>query len=182
MSQVFNANQSDPTRTANYPFWSGLVSTRTSPFATFMLYHCMQACNCKLFKKPSKSGCSFDVVIWINRYHVPRSWLQPTDNLLVLFEETGGNPFKISIKTVSIETVCAHVSEDYYPPVQTWSRSNGELITSQKNPVVQLQCEDGYTIASIDFASYGTPQGSCQTYSTGKCHASTSASILSKVS
>ncbi|PWA35777.1 D-galactoside/L-rhamnose binding SUEL lectin domain-containing protein [Artemisia annua] len=114
------------------------------------------------------------------RYHVPRSWLQPTDNLLVLFEETGGNPFKISVKTVSIETVCAHVSEDYYPPVQTWSHSNGELITSQKNPVMQLKCEDGYTIASIDFASYGTPQGSCQTYTTGKCHASTSASILSK--
>ncbi|GJY32787.1 D-galactoside/L-rhamnose binding SUEL lectin domain-containing protein [Tanacetum coccineum] len=114
------------------------------------------------------------------RYHVPRSWLQPTDNLLVLFEETGGNPLKISVKTVSTETVCAYVSEDYYPPVQTWSRSNGELTTSQRNPVMQLQCEDGYNIASIDFASYGTPQGSCLTYSTGKCHAATSSSILSK--
>lgn len=112
---------------------------------------------------------------------MPRSWLKPSDNLLVLFEETGGNPFEISVKTVSVQTVCAHLSEDYYPPVQTWSRINGELSASQVNPVMELQCEEGYIIASIEFASYGTPQGSCQAFSTGNCHASTSSSVLSEV-
>lgn len=26
------------------------------------------------------------------RYHVPRSWLKPSGNLLVVFEESGGDP------------------------------------------------------------------------------------------
>ncbi|KAK9081234.1 hypothetical protein Syun_030597 [Stephania yunnanensis] len=30
-------------------------------------------------------------------YHVPRSWLKSSDNLLVIFEETGGNPLGISV-------------------------------------------------------------------------------------
>lgn len=30
-------------------------------------------------------------------YHVPRSWLRPTGNLLVVFEEIGGNPRGISL-------------------------------------------------------------------------------------
>ncbi|KAI3823094.1 hypothetical protein L1987_04520 [Smallanthus sonchifolius] len=143
---------------------------------------CQETCNYRGSYNSGKcqTNCGKPTQI---RYHVPRSWLQPSDNLLVLFEETGGNPFEISVNTVSVETVCAHVSEDYYPPVKTWSHSsyiNGELFAGQMKPVMELQCEDGYTIASIEFASYGTPQGSCQSFSTGNCHAPTSASILSK--
>ncbi|KAI3706213.1 hypothetical protein L6452_23807 [Arctium lappa] len=126
------------------------------------------------------TNCGKPTQIW---YHVPRSWLQPSDNLLVLFEETGGNPFEISVKTVTVETVCAHMSEDHNPPLQMWSHPNyinRELSASEMKPVMQLQCENGYTFASIEFASYGTPQGSCQTFSKGKCHAPNSASILSK--
>ncbi|XP_024986388.1 beta-galactosidase 9 isoform X1 [Cynara cardunculus var. scolymus] len=126
------------------------------------------------------TNCGKPTQIW---YHVPRSWLQPSDNLLVLFEETGGNPLEISVKTVTVETVCAHMSEYHNPPLQMWSHPNyfnGELSASEMKPVMQLQCEDGYTIASIEFASYGTPQGSCQAFSMGKCHAPNSASILSK--
>ncbi|EPS64494.1 beta-galactosidase, partial [Genlisea aurea] len=32
-------------------------------------------------------------------YHVPRSWIKPTDNLLIVFEELGGDPTKISLAT-----------------------------------------------------------------------------------
>ncbi|XP_052620638.1 beta-galactosidase 9 [Lactuca sativa] len=120
------------------------------------------------------TNCGNPTQIW---YHVPRSWLQPSDNLLVLFEETGGNPFEISVKTVSVKTVCGHMSEDYYPPVDMWAQPN----YSNMKPVVQLQCEDGYKIESIEFASYGTPQGTCQAFSTGNCHATNSSAILSKV-
>ncbi|XP_042495404.1 beta-galactosidase 16-like [Macadamia integrifolia] len=35
-------------------------------------------------------------------YHVPRSFLKPSGNLLVLFEEFGGNPLQITLNTVSI--------------------------------------------------------------------------------
>lgn len=31
------------------------------------------------------------------RYHVPREWLKPSGNLLVVFEEFGGNPGGISL-------------------------------------------------------------------------------------
>ncbi|KAL1543809.1 beta-galactosidase 16-like [Salvia divinorum] len=37
--------------------------------------------------------------IW---YHIPRSFLKPRDNLLVMFEEEGGNPLGISVDTVSV--------------------------------------------------------------------------------
>ncbi|KAJ7966808.1 Beta-galactosidase [Quillaja saponaria] len=46
--------------------------------------------------RPSKCqlGCGQPTQRW---YHVPRSWLKPTKNLLVVLEELGGNPWKISI-------------------------------------------------------------------------------------
>ncbi|KAI3791098.1 hypothetical protein L2E82_04702 [Cichorium intybus] len=120
------------------------------------------------------TNCGKPTQIW---YHVPRSWLKPSDNLLVMFEETGGNPFEISVKTVSVKTVCGQMSEDYYPPLEMWAHPNYNKMT----PVVHLQCEDGYEIGSIEFASYGTPQGSCQGFSIGNCHATNSSDILSNV-
>ncbi|KAH7848772.1 hypothetical protein Vadar_007621 [Vaccinium darrowii] len=41
-------------------------------------------------------GCGEPTQRW---YHVPRSWLQPTQNLLVIFEELGGDVTKISLVT-----------------------------------------------------------------------------------
>lgn len=48
-------------------------------------------------------------------------------------------------------------------------------------PELRLQCEDGHNISSIEFASYGTPQGSCQKFSRGKCHSSNSYALVSEV-
>jgi hypothetical protein len=118
------------------------------------------------------------------RYHVPRSWLKPSSNLLVLFEETGGNPFKISVKTVTAGILCGQVSESHYPPLRKWSTPdyiNGTMSINSVAPEVHLHCEDGHVISSIEFASYGTPRGSCDGFSIGKCHASNSLSIVSEV-
>ncbi|PSS30220.1 Beta-galactosidase [Actinidia chinensis var. chinensis] len=41
-------------------------------------------------------------------YHVPRSFLKPSGNLLVLFEEVGGDPLQISLDTISIRDVHLH--------------------------------------------------------------------------
>ncbi|XP_010049745.2 beta-galactosidase isoform X2 [Eucalyptus grandis] len=41
-----------------------------------------------------RSGCGEASQRW---YHVPRSWLNPTGNLLVIFEELGGNPTQITL-------------------------------------------------------------------------------------
>ncbi|KAL0671069.1 hypothetical protein Bca4012_033773 [Brassica carinata] len=117
------------------------------------------------------------------RYHVPRSWLKPDSNLLVLFEETGGNPFKISVKTVTAGVLCGQVSESHYPPLRKWSTPgfmNGTMAINSVAPEMHLHCEEGHVISSIEFASYGTPRGSCEKFSTGKCHASKSLSVVSE--
>ncbi|XP_010316701.1 beta-galactosidase 6-like isoform X3 [Solanum lycopersicum] len=100
-------------------------------------------------------------------YHVPRSWLKPEKNLLVLHEELGGDPSKISFSTRSGQTICAHVSELDPPPVDTWKTDKDQ--TSQE-PSLQLNCEQGWTITAVNFASFGTPTGDCGAFIEGSCH------------
>ncbi|XP_072999265.1 beta-galactosidase 7-like isoform X1 [Typha latifolia] len=104
-------------------------------------------------------------------YHVPRSFLKPSGNLLVLFEETGGDPLQITVNTISVAHVCGNVHESDTP----------SLISSTAHPSVHLQCRQGKTIAAIEFASYGQPAGDCKNYSTGSCHSVASKSIVEQV-
>ncbi|PKI59471.1 hypothetical protein CRG98_020102 [Punica granatum] len=46
-----------------------------------------------------QSRCGHPTQQW---YHVPRSWLKPTDNLLVVFEEIGGDALRISLMKRSV--------------------------------------------------------------------------------
>ncbi|KAJ9701106.1 hypothetical protein PVL29_006451 [Vitis rotundifolia] len=125
------------------------------------------------------TNCGNPTQIW---YHIPRSWLQASNNLLVLFEETGGNPFEISVKSRSTQTICAEVSESHYPSLQNWSHSDfiDQNSKNKMTPEMHLHCDDGHTISSIEFASYGTPRGSCQMFSQGQCHAPNSLALVSK--
>ncbi|XP_061356322.1 beta-galactosidase 5-like [Gastrolobium bilobum] len=56
-------------------------------------------------------GCGQPTQRW---YHVPRSWLKPTKNLIVVFEELGGNPWKISLlkRTVHTPTASEPISKN----------------------------------------------------------------------
>lgn len=101
------------------------------------------------------------------RYHFPRTWVQDGLNLLVLHEELGGDPSKISVLTRTGQEICGQVSESDLPPVDSW-KLNTESIP--QHPEVRLACEKGWQITSINFASYGTPQGYCGTFSQGSCH------------
>ncbi|KAK3008150.1 hypothetical protein RJ639_015129 [Escallonia herrerae] len=47
-------------------------------------------------------GCGQPTQLW---YHAPRSWLKPTHNLLVVFEEIGGDATRISIVKRSVSRV-----------------------------------------------------------------------------
>ncbi|OAY82569.1 beta-galactosidase-like [Ananas comosus] len=47
-------------------------------------------------EKKCQSNCGDSSQRW---YHIPRSWLNPTGNLLVVFEEWGGDPTGISLAT-----------------------------------------------------------------------------------
>ncbi|KAJ0098094.1 hypothetical protein Patl1_29003 [Pistacia atlantica] len=113
-------------------------------------------------------------------YHVPRSWLKPTQNLLVLFEELGGNPSRISLMKRSVTSVCAEVTE-YHPTIKNWQIESYGKPEVFHSPKAHLRCSPGHTISSIKFASFGTPLGTCGTYQQGACHATTSYDILQKV-
>ncbi|KAK1322784.1 Beta-galactosidase 16 [Acorus calamus] len=104
-------------------------------------------------------------------YHVPRSFLKPSGNLLVLFEEIGGDPLQISFGTPTISRICGSVSDEHLPPI--WSL--GKEGNSQ--PSVNLQCPSRRTISSIEFSSFGTPLGDCARYTTGSCHSVQSRSV-----
>lgn len=115
---------------------------------------------------------------------MPRSWLQASNNLLVIFEETKGNPFEISIKLQFSEIICGQVSESDYAPLDKQSHSNyasGYMSVDDKAPEMNLQCDAEHVITAIEFASYGTPHGSCQKLLKGKCHAPSSVDLVSKV-
>lgn len=114
--------------------------------------------------------CYFDM----SRYHVPRSWFKPSGNTLVILEEKGGNPTKVRFSRRKQTGVCALVGEDYP------SHEIGKARSSAAN--LNLQCPNRTRISSVKFASFGTPRGTCGSYSKGECHDPNSISIVEKVS
>ncbi|KAG2397611.1 Beta-galactosidase 8 [Vigna angularis] len=112
-------------------------------------------------------------------YHVPRSWLQPESNTLVLFEEIGGNPEQITFATKQIASVCSHVSESHPPHVDLWNSDaeSGRTV----GPVLLLECPyPNQMISSIKFASFGTPQGTCGNFKHGNCSSNKALSVVQK--
>lgn len=101
------------------------------------------------------------------RYHVPRSWLKPSGNSLVVFEELGGDPTQISLVKRTVGSVCADIFEDHP--------------TNSKRPKAHLWCPNGRKITRIKFASYGMPQGTCGSFREGSCHAHKSYDALQRV-
>ncbi|XVF15839.1 hypothetical protein REPUB_Repub09cG0190900 [Reevesia pubescens] len=129
------------------------------------------------FRPPKcQLGCGQPTQRW---YHVPRSWLKPTQNLLVLFEELGGDPSRISLVKRSVSSVCAEVSE-YHPNIKNWQIESYGKAQEFHRPKVHLHCSPGQSISFIKFASFGTPLGTCGSYQQGPCHAPASYAILEK--
>ncbi|KAM6542093.1 hypothetical protein CsatB_006540 [Cannabis sativa] len=118
-------------------------------------------------------------------YNVPRSFLKPSKNLLILLEEENGNPLGISIDKVLRARACGLVSESHLPPVRSWVEEkerqgkNGKHRSLKRvSPSIQLRCPRGKNISHILFASYGTPSGNCESYAQGSCHAFNSKTIV----
>lgn len=107
------------------------------------------------------------------RYHVPRSWLTPTGNFLVVFEELGGDPGWVSLVKRKLESVCA----DIYDGQPSLNMQNPNKLQAKAH----LWCPPGQNITAIKFASYGNPEGTCGKYQEGSCHARRSYDALQKV-
>nr|P45582.1 RecName: Full=Beta-galactosidase; Short=Lactase; Flags: Precursor [Asparagus officinalis]CAA54525.1 beta-galactosidase [Asparagus officinalis] len=112
-------------------------------------------------EKKCLSNCGEASQRW---YHVPRSWLIPTGNFLVVLEEWGGDPTGISMVKRSVASVCAEV-EELQPTMDNWRTK------AYGRPKVHLSCDPGQKMSKIKFASFGTPQGTCGSFSEGSCHA-----------
>ncbi|XBI69724.1 hypothetical protein VPH35_064368 [Triticum aestivum] len=124
-----------------------------------------------------QAGCGQPTQRW---YHVPKSWLQPSRNLLVVFEELGGDTSKISLVKRSVSSVCADVSE-FHPSIKNWqTESSGEAKPELHRSKVHLRCAPGQSISAIKFASFGTPSGTCGSFEQGECHSTKSQTVLEK--
>ncbi|KAK8923461.1 Beta-galactosidase 5 [Platanthera zijinensis] len=123
-----------------------------------------------------QTGCGEPTQRW---YHVPRSWLQPSRNLLVVFEELGGDATKISLVKQSVSSVCADVSE-WHPLVKNWHIDSYGKPEEFRRPKVHLHCAPGQSISAIKFASFGTPLGACGSFQQGACHSPNSYATLEK--
>lgn len=114
------------------------------------------------------------------RYHVPRSWLEPTGNLLVVFEELGGDPNGIFLVRRDIDSVCADIYE-WQPNLISYQMQSSGKSTKPIRPKAHLSCGPGQKISSIKFASFGNPVGSCGNFHEGSCHAHKSYNAFEKV-
>ncbi|GMJ07349.1 beta galactosidase 1, beta-galactosidase 1 [Hibiscus trionum] len=109
-------------------------------------------------------------------YHVPRSWLKPSGNFLVVFEEWGGDPNGITLAKRTTTSVCADIYEG-----QPTMKRRGMLISRRTNRLkAHLWCPPGQKILKINFASYGMPKGSCGNFREGSCHAHKSYNAFQK--
>lgn len=122
-----------------------------------------------------QSNCGEPSQRW---YHIPRSWLKPSGNLLVVFEEWGGDPNVISLVRRRTESVCADIYEGQP------SLKNLRMAASGRRDKLQskahLWCPPGQKISDIKFASYGLPQGTCGSFQEGSCHAHKSYDALKR--
>jgi hypothetical protein len=151
---------------------------------THLLYSKVLDCIYFGLRNSTISSNTRSASMW-NRYHIPRERLsEKGDNLLVLFEEMGGDPSSITFATRSQSTVCGHVSESHSTPVSKWIQS---VTKSNKNtqdvplPEVRLECAAGKHISQILFASFGNSTGNCGAFEQGGCHASVSIALTEKV-
>ncbi|KAK1394870.1 Beta-galactosidase [Heracleum sosnowskyi] len=115
-------------------------------------------------------------------YHIPREFLKPKNNLLVVFEEVGGTPENITIMTVNRDTICSVISEVTPPSVKTWERKENELrkvlLVEDMKTGARLTCPDDKVIVDVEFASFGDPIGACGVFSLGTCHSPNSMSVV----
>ncbi|ONK72499.1 uncharacterized protein A4U43_C04F20060 [Asparagus officinalis] len=123
-----------------------------------------------------QSGCGQPTQRW---YHVPRSWLHRTKNLMVIFEELGGDASKIALVKRSVSSVCSHVSE-WHPVIKNWHVDAYDHPEEAHRPKVHLRCPRGQSITAIKFASFGTPSGTCGSFQQGACHSPKSYYTLEK--
>ncbi|XP_056169560.1 beta-galactosidase 11-like [Syzygium oleosum] len=117
-----------------------------------------------------------------SEYHIPRSFIKPTDNLLVVLDEDGGNPGSVEILNVDRDTICSYITEYHPPSVKSWARKNNHFrpVVEDAKPAAHLKCANHKKIVAIEFASFGNPYGICGNFNYGKCTSPISKDVVEK--
>ncbi|CAN6561112.1 unnamed protein product [Malus baccata var. baccata] len=102
--------------------------------------------------------CNYRGAYTDKKYHVPRSFLQADDNVLVLFDEFGGEPNNVNLQTVTIGKVCANAH--------------------QGGGTLELSCQGGKIPSNLRFVSFGDPKGTCGSFSRGICESPLAFSVI----
>lgn len=108
------------------------------------------------------------------RYHIPRSFIKPSENLLVILEEENFTPEKVEILVVNRDTICSFITQYHPPNVKSWERKDKQFraVVDDVKTGAHLRCPINKKMATIEFASFGDPSGVCGNYEHGKCHSS----------
>ncbi|ESW09381.2 hypothetical protein PHAVU_009G119632 [Phaseolus vulgaris] len=115
-----------------------------------------------------------------SEFHIPRAFLNPQDNLLVIFEEEAMNPGQVEVLNVNRDTICSFIAENDPANVNSWvsRRGNFHPIVSNIGPQAALECIPGKKITAIEFASFGNPSGYCGDFVLGSCNAAATKQIV----
>ncbi|XP_014522106.1 beta-galactosidase 13-like [Vigna radiata var. radiata] len=115
-----------------------------------------------------------------SEFHIPRSFLNPQDNLLVIFEEESLAPLQVEIMNVNRDTICSFIAENDPANVNSWvsRRGNFHPSVSYIGPQASLMCAPGKKIMTVEFASFGNPSGYCGDYTLGTCNAAATKQIV----
>ncbi|KXG36088.1 beta-galactosidase 12 [Sorghum bicolor] len=115
-------------------------------------------------------------------YHIPRPFLKPKDNLLVVFEEEMGKPDGILVQTVTRDDICLLISEHNPGQIKTWDTDGVKikLIAEDHSVRGTLMCPPEKIIQEVVFASFGNPDGMCGNFTVGTCHTPNAKQIVEK--
>ncbi|KAE8719129.1 Beta-galactosidase 11 [Hibiscus syriacus] len=118
-----------------------------------------------------------------SEYHIPRSFIKPKDNLIVIFEEEQGSPKEVYISTANRDLTCSVVSELHPPSPRLFENKGGVIrpLVNDLKPKAELKCPDQKVISVVEFASFGDPFGSCAAFVQGNCTAPATKQVVEKL-
>lgn len=137
------------------------------------------------FKKPTQV-----------EYHKPRSFLKPKKSLLAIFEEElNVKPKLIDFVIINIDTVFSYIGENYPPSVRHWTKKKWQnpslhwwcfltaFLKKKKKffLTADLKCSGTKKTATVEFASFRNPNGTCWNFTLGSCNAPASKQVIEKV-
>ncbi|KAM2711110.1 hypothetical protein EV1_031262 [Malus domestica] len=115
-------------------------------------------------------------------YHIPRSFIKPKQNLLVVLEEQPAKPKPIEILTVNRDTICSFITEYHPPNVNSWERKDSvfQPVFDVVKSSADIKCPKNKKFVAVEFASFGDPAGICGSFVLGKCNSPVSKEVVER--